>query len=342
MMRVYNAHTRFIRFIKNPRYFRDFPQPIELRHIQPLLAEPGLFNNRGIQLVILENNDPVTVKCPPFGISMDRHIKNDFVFLSRTMLTIGNTKNKYSYYELYLHTSNRPARGADAAVHETIVRWPYHTRSIWPEIVKLRIEEYTTQCQARHRSIDTSQQGIQPMAMVPLSMTLRQTPKPTGVIKDSYNHVVAVTYPVEEDSPYMVILPIVDDGVFTISAKMDHTYLDWADVKKAPLDQVIEFYQTQLRPFTSLYPGYDIEHMVRNAEDQQVVALQLRNGLYVPTAPPKSEINLPTTSITMFEWDINKDIAGMPSMLEIENWEGVKEEMEMEKGCGVDSELMRK
>ena len=342
MMRVYNSHTRFIRFIKNPRYFKDFPQPIELRHIQPLLAEPGLFTIRGIQLIILENNDPVTVKCPPFGISMDRHLKNDFVFLSRTMLTIGTTKNKYSYYELYLYTSNRPARGADAAVHETIVRWPYHTRGIWPEIVKQRIEEYTTQCQARHRSIDTSQQGIQPMAMVPLSMTLRQTPRPTGVIKDSYNHVVAVTYPIEEDSPYMVILPIVDDGIFTISALMDHTYLDWEDVKKAPLDQVVEFYQTQLLPFTSLYPGYDIEHMVRNAEDQQVVALQLRNGLYVPTAPPKSAINLPTTSITMFEWDINKDIAGIPSTLDMDDWEGVKEEMETEKGCGVDSELMRK
>ena len=341
MMRIYNAHTRFIRFIKNPRYFKDFPQPIELRHIQPLLAEPGLFTIRGIQLIILENNDPVTVKCPPFGISMDRHIKNDFVFLSRTMLTIGNTKNKYSYYELYFYTHNRPPGGADAAVHQPSMRWPYHTRGNWPPIVKQRIEEYTTQCQARHRSIDTSQQGIQPMAMVPLSMTLRQTPRPTGVVKDSYNHAVAVTYPVEEDSPYMVILPIVDDGVFTISALMDHTYLDWADVKKAPLDQVIEFYQTQLRAFTSLYPGYDIEHMVRNAEDQQVVALQLRNGLYVPTAPPKGAINLPTTSITMFEWDINKDIAGIPRTLDMEDWEGVKEKMETEKGCGVDSELMR-
>ena len=251
MMRIYNAHMRFIRFIRNPRYFKDFPQPIELRHIQPLLAEPGLFTIRGIQLIILENNDPVTVKCPPFGISMDRHIKNDFVFLSRTMLTIGNTKNKYSYYELYFYTHNRPAGGADAEVHQPSMRWPYHTRGNWPPIVKQRIEEYTTQCQARHRSIDTSQQGIQPMAMVPLSMTLRQTPRPTGVVKDSYNHAVAVTYPVEEDSPYMVILPIVDDGVFTISALMDHTYLDWADVKKAPLDQVIEFYQTQLRAFTS-------------------------------------------------------------------------------------------
>jgi hypothetical protein len=341
LMRVYNAHTRFIRFINDPRHFKDFPQPIELRHIQPLLAEPGLFTPRGIQLVILENNDPVTVKCPPFGISMNRHIKNDFVFLSRTMLTIGNTKNKYSYYELYLYTHNRPAAGADGAVHQPSMRWPYHTRGIWPEIVKQRIEEYTTQCQSRHRSIDTSQQGIQPMAMVPLSMTLQQTPRPTGVIKDSYNHTVGVTYPVEEDSPYMVILPIVDDGIFTISSKMDHTYLDWADVKKAPLDQVIEFYQTQLRPFTSLYPGYDIEHMVRNAEDQQVVALQLRNGLYVPTAPPKSAINLPITSITMFEWDINRDIAGIPSTLDMEDWEEIREKMETEKGCGVDSELMR-
>jgi hypothetical protein len=43
----------------------------------------------------------------------------------------------------------------------------------------------------------------------------------------------------------------------------------------------------------------------------------------------------------MFEWDINKDIAGIPHTLNMEDWEGVKEEMETEKGCGVDS-LMRK
>jgi hypothetical protein len=44
----------------------------------------------------------------------------------------------------------------------------------------------------------------------------------------------------------------------------------------------------------------------------------------------------------MFEWDINKDIAGIPHTLDMEDWEGVKEEMETEKGCGEDSELMRK
>jgi hypothetical protein len=47
LIRIYNAYKRFIRFIRDPTQRKD------LRHIQPLLAEPGLFTTRGIQLVIM-------------------------------------------------------------------------------------------------------------------------------------------------------------------------------------------------------------------------------------------------------------------------------------------------
>ena len=61
-LRIYNAYKRFIRFIKDPTQRKD------LRHIQPLLAEPGLFTTRGVQIVVLEDNgnEPITVKCPTF------------------------------------------------------------------------------------------------------------------------------------------------------------------------------------------------------------------------------------------------------------------------------------
>jgi hypothetical protein len=99
----------------------------------------------------------------------DRNKKNDFAFISRTLKYIGSTENVYARYELYLHTSNKPAKGGEGEIHETIIRWDYASRRFWPEIVQRRVDEYMTQCQSRYRSIYTSQEGVDPMAMIPLS-----------------------------------------------------------------------------------------------------------------------------------------------------------------------------
>ena len=111
-LRIYNAYKRFIRFIKDPTQRKD------LRHIQPLLAEPGLFTTRGVQIVVLEDNgnEPITVKCPTFGVSADRNKRNDFAFISRSLKYIGATENVYARYELYLHTSNKPAKGGEGGL----------------------------------------------------------------------------------------------------------------------------------------------------------------------------------------------------------------------------------
>ena len=180
-LRIYNSFKRFIRFIRDPTQRKD------LRHIQPLLAEPGLFTSRGVQLVVLEDNgdEQVTVKCPTFGVSADRNKRNDFAFISRSLKYIGATDNVYARYELYLHTSNKAAKGGEGEVHETIIRWDYASRRFWPEIVQRRIDEYMTQCQSRYRSIYTSQEGVNPMAMIPLSKAVDAAPvRPEGIVKD--------------------------------------------------------------------------------------------------------------------------------------------------------------
>jgi hypothetical protein len=51
LLRIYNAYRRFITFISDPNQRKD------LRHIQPLLAEPGLFTVKGIQLIIMEYDE---------------------------------------------------------------------------------------------------------------------------------------------------------------------------------------------------------------------------------------------------------------------------------------------
>ena len=346
LIRVYNAFKRFRRFIRDPTQRKD------LRHIQPMLAEPGLFTTRGVQLIVLEDNgdEPVTVKCPTFGVSIDRNKKNDFAFISRSLKNIGATENKYARYELYLHTSNKPAKGGEAEIHETIIRWDYASRRYWPEIVQRRVDEYMTQCQSRYRSIYTSQEGINPMAMIPLSKAVDAAPvRPEGIVKDSYNHIVGLTFRSKAGASTLVTLPVVDDGVISISSafSIKSIYLDWDDFKAAPVDEVINYYKKNLEALFGLYPGYIVKYIVRQKTDNKIVAVQLENGIYIPAAPPKDEaslgaLGLQIVTVEQFEWSINKQIAGIKSKPNSDDWDTVLEGTTTEKGCGFDSELIRK
>jgi hypothetical protein len=345
-LRIYNAYKRFIRFIRDPTQRKD------LRHLQPLLAEPGLFTERGIQLIIIEDNgnEPVTIKCPTFGVSMDRNKKNDFAFISRSLKNIGSTENKYARYELYLHTSNKPARGGEGEIHETIIKWDYASRRYWPQIVQSRVDEYMTQCQSRYRSLYTSQSGINPMAMIPLSKAVEAAPvRPEGIVKDSYNHIVGLTFRSKPGASTLVALPVVDDGVISISSafSIKNIYLDWDDFKAAPVDEVVKYYKNNLEPLFALYPGYITKYIVRNKLDNKIVAVQLQNGIYIPATPTKDESSLSGLGLEIvtkeqFQWEIDKQIAGIKSKPDSNSWEKIVEGTTTEKGCGFDSELIRK
>ncbi len=344
LLRIFNAYQRFIKFINNPM------QRKELRHIQPLLAEPGLFTQKGIQLIIMEDNgtEPITIKCPTFGVSMDRNRKNDIAFISRSIKTISSTAESYARYELYLYTSNKPAKGGDSSIHETILKWDFNSRRYWIDIVKLRVDEYYNQCQSRYRSIYTSQDGVNSMALIPLSKVIESSPvRPEGIIKDSYNHIVGVTFRSKPGSQYLVALPVVDDGIISISSafSVKSIYLDWEDFKTAPLDDVIQYYKMNLEPLFTLYPGYNIEYIVRNKLDNKIVAVQLKNGIYIPVSSPKNEkildeLELKVVTVEEFQWDIDKKISGIYS--NNKNWDSLIEQKNIESKCGTDSELLRK
>jgi hypothetical protein len=345
-IRLYNSYKRFVRFIRDPTQRKD------LRHIQPMLAEPGLFTARGLQLVVLEDNgdQPVTVKCPTFGVSMDRNKKNDFAFISRSLKYIGATENVYARYELYLHTSNKPAKGGEGEVHETIIRWDYASRRFWPEIVQRRVDEYMTQCQSRYRSLYTSQEGINPMAMIPLSKAVDAAPvRPEGIVKDSYNHIVGLTFRSKAGSSNLVALPIVDDGVISISSafSIKNIYLDWEDFKAAPVDDVVNYYKNNLEPLFGLYPGYIVKYIARQKADGRIVAVQLENGIYIPASPPKDEASLASlgleiVTVEQFEWAIDKQLAGIKTKVNANSWDKTLEDTTTERSCGFDSELIRK
>jgi hypothetical protein len=350
LIRLYNAYWHFRAFIKDPTQRKD------LRHIQPLLAEPGLLVSRGILLVVMEDNgaSEVTVRCPVFGVSLDRHIHCDIAFISRRVKQIGTTNFESARYELYLHTSNKRAKGGESEIHETIIRWNNASRdSSWPLIVKERVDEYMNQCKSRYRSLYTAQSGINPMAIIPLSYAIDKLhSKPEGIIKDSYNHVISVALRSKPGptSP-LVALPVVDDGIISISSmfSIKNIYLDWEDMKPAAVEDVLDYYKTKIEILFPLYPGYRVEHIVRHKDEEKIVAVRLNNGIYIPASPPKKgstideimrKFNITMIDVDEFEWAIDKQLAGVDDKKEYRDWSQDMKDMSVETRCGTDDLLM--
>ena len=336
LLRVYNAYQRFLRFLQDPRQRKD------LRHLQPLLSEPGLLTPNGLQLIILEDNGdaPVTIRCPPFGVSLPRNEKNDVAFLSRMKRTHAPTGVVHAKYELYVHTSNKPAKGAEQEKHESIVLWTHATRSIWPPIVQQRVTEFMTQCQNRYHTLYTAQQSVNPRALIPLSSLIVPGPiRPEGVMKDTYNHIIAVTFPYQGS---LIPVPVIDDGVVSISSafSVKNIYLDGEDIRP-PLDYVLTYYETILASRLSLYPGYQIERVIQKGS--AVIAVQLKHGAYLPVSAPidkdvlaKRPVPLPVSSITQLEGDINRQLMGQPPSLDTPSWDDLLDQTTTEKTCGTD------
>ena len=348
LIRLYNAYWHFRAFINDPTQRKD------LRHIQPLLAEPGLFTTRGLLLMVMEDNgnDPVTIRCPTFGVSLDRHRKCDVAFISRTLKINSSTRAEYARYELYLHTSNKPAKGGQSDVHEAIIRWNYTSEAYWPEIVRQRIEEYINQCKSRYRTLYTAKEGVNPMAMIPLSKAIDTfSVRPEGILKDSYNHIISIVFRSKPGSSYLVALPVVDDGMISISSafSIKNIYLDWEDIKAAGADEIIKYYKKNIEPMFPLYPGYRVKYVARNKEERKIVAIQLENGIYLPAAPPKrvadleeimTEHNIGMVEVDQFEWAIDKQMAGIEDNNN-SNWSDSMTDMTVEKRCGSDIRMAR-
>jgi hypothetical protein len=313
LLRIYLAYHRFVEFIKDSR------QPKDLRHIAPLLAEPGLFTPRGVQLIVLDWNaakpeNPVTARCPSYGLAFERHKKADMAFISRSTRASSSqctTGSIYATYEIFVHTDNTPGGGAAGDIHTSTIQWQYAARSAWPAIVRQRVDEFLTMCQSEHKTVYTSQSGINPRSLVSLSKAISGgTNYPEGVIRDSYNHAVALTYRTRAGkgvSP-LAAFPVVDDGQ-NIGLQL-RIHLDWDDFVAAPLEEVVAYYRETILPTFTLYKGYEPRRALQTASGRW--ALQLANGVYIPVAAPgvnPDSIGLEVRRVDHLEWDINQAIA---------------------------------
>ena len=293
-MRIWKSYHHFLGFLESN-------QVKEYRQFAQMIALKGLLSPRGLVLIVLELNekDELKVRCPPFGYNIEQYSTSDIAFILHRSSGI---------WEPIFYSENRPQTARFRAVHQPEITFQ-SSMEAWPPIVKQRVAEFKQQCQGIGRGAYTSSRRIDPMALIPLSVGIQSMSKDaTGVVRDAYNHVVAITYRAKAGKPGLVALPVIDDEFIAVTRTI---HLDWDDYTPAPMDLVVKFYNETFERIFSLYPGYKVKRRIKSRGTDKYVAVQLANGLYIPAAPPKDESevsSLPLGEVDEMEWSMNREI----------------------------------
>lgn len=300
LIRFYKSFKRFEAIMENKTQTEEeaFKQ---YRTFAQMLALPGLIIPRGIVFIVLDMNErsELTVRCPPYGFNVEHYASSDIAFIL----------HHYSgVWEPLFYSDNRLIPGMEPT-HKSDFVFQRALEASWPPIVKQRVREFETQCQSIGRGIYTSSSAMDPMSMITISRAIQTLADgPVGLVRDAYNHVAALVFRAGRGVSGLVALPVIDDEFL---ANTKYTYLDWDDYDPAPLDVAYAYYRENFDPVFGLFPGYRVRRAIKSNATKQYVALQLRNGLYIPCSPPRSEealMGLKVEWVDEMEWRMNREI----------------------------------
>lgn len=273
----------------------------EYRQLAALLAQPHFIQRiqtpevlseedarPGITFIVLDvtADNKLKVRCPPYGFNERAHSSNDIAFLLHHHSGIweplfhvekGSTPDKANFTALF-------QRG-----------WtPNFEELTWPAIVKKLKYDFEEQCRADSSlSYPSKQLDIHKLATSSevFSKMKSINAKLNGMMRDPYNHLVALVFEHPDNSTLLIPVPCIDDGyVFT---DIKNIYLDWDDLITAPIDIIIRFYKTHLEPEFPLYSPVQLWYELVN-ERVKVFALALKNRSILPirVGPPPGRLSL--------------------------------------------------
>lgn len=319
LSRLYRSYTRFEQYVRDPRKKK------QLRHFAHALAEPRLLTEEGVTIVTLYyKGDPrnisteIDVLCPMLGFDMQRYEKNTVAFLTYSemgiwepLVYVGNlstteTANKSALYKLSVEDMEDPS---------------------FPKMVAKRMEEFTSQCSSAYRGAFTLQRGVGIRGLMPVSQAITILSKHLrikGIVRDSYNHLVAITVELKTGGRGgEVILPVVNDGSLFYDKLTLSMYLSMDSVRKASakeVEQVYEIVHSWFRAHTNLY----ILREFVTRDDGTIFGFRIGND--------STSIKLPCGDI----------LRGDSLTIPIISWEELEEDSHSLKDCKSEQERRRR
>ena len=329
--RLMNSYECFKLYIKDPNKKKD------MRVFFDILSEPSIMGSRGIIFIVIEmtveevsikHGDKVefktevkfkNIRCPKYPLNEGQQ-KADIGFLVHyNRISRDRYSQDISYsdmgWDILFYVDG--TKGSAKSRHKPVLFFQRTLEnSEWPAIVQQRVFEFFNKCLTVNRGPFTSEFGVDPYALISVKELITAVRvQPKGIIRDAYNHLVAIAYKVSDTKSQknggIIAIPVSDDGTVIYEGDI---YLDWDDFMPAGIDRVIEFYTRNINPIFPQYNGYIPVGQIHHTYLNDFAGVRLKNGLVIPASNIEqteklAEYPVEQEPIEHFDWDINNTIA---------------------------------
>ena len=288
LVRVYKAYTHFIQDMESSKEFKEYRQFAHFLSLPKQLlwkdSDGETLHSKGVVFIVLEvSADKLQVRCPPYGVTPAQARESDIAFILHYDSGI---------WEPLFYTQNTIASSKFTESHQITMVFSRSAYAAWPPGVKKCVAEFESLCQRDGLGIYTEVPGVKSQSLLPLSKALRIAPNQlTSIIRDTFNHVTAVTYKLPSEK--QVIVPVVDDG--TIAPALT-CILDWRNLrnKVATEEETEAFYKEFVDPAVRGLDTYERVGRIRldksgAMKDFTTGLLRLKGKLFVPVLMVKGE-----------------------------------------------------
>ena len=301
VIRLYKAWTAFL------RYLADEKRSKKLRHIEHLLAQPGVITPRGLLLITLEQaGDHVDVVCPSFGIPPAS------IFGDVPVAFILHDKRDESWTPLVLFNGTKDAVrffGERSADLELV---PRHLRAS----LQKWIRDWRSASKGCGRGSppvhvwtpDKDTSGLPRFSQLRARM---EGYSPTTIVRDRSNRLVGMLFVATggagAEGPTFFV-PCLDDGAL---GDVYPRVFEAEMIPPASLDAYLRFYQVLAAQFPALVPT---KLLARMDAATQIVGFMTAAGSMVPVAPEAvGATTLPVQQLDQFPWERDALILKSPN-----------------------------
>ena len=287
IIRLYKAWTAFL------EYLGDYRTPKQLRHLEHLLAQPGVLTPRGLLLIVLEQEgDQVRVACPSFGIPTAS------LFNDVPVAFILHDRRDESWEPIVLYNNTRSAvRFFGEAAPELATA---------PRTLRIGLQKWIRDW--RDSSAGCGRPAPPPHVWTPdrdtgalprLSQLLRR--RVVALVRDRSNRLAGVVVAGSTPTEPQFFIPCLDDG--NLAERIPRIY-EAEMLPATPVDLYVRQYVELTTEFAGLRP---VRLLTRMTDTVQIVGFEVEAGAKIPTGPAatgsKADLGLPEQQIDMFPWE---------------------------------------
>ena len=309
--RFFRSYNRFMKYLADPT------QKKQLRHFSHALAELRQLNIITIEY-LSDPRDPSTkidVACPLMGLDATRYANNDIGFLTHSPTGI---------WEPMVYVSRvvqKEIITTDKEGFYTITNFQLMEPE-FPSVIRKRYVEFFETCASSYRGAFTLQSHVDNRTLMPVTRALEilsgvENLIPQGLVRDAFNHLVALTVRNPYSKPAReIIIPVVDDGNSFHYNTALKVHVGLKSIKPSPSEHVVRFYNEVVTPlFATTYPIYEVVSLIKTVD---IVAFRLGNPekspatILLPCADDKNPAGIPVEEVGrtnfQFEYEINRKL----------------------------------